>query len=164
MTAPTIIRAATLTDLDFIVDANAAMAFETEYKKLDHAVLTQGVERVLTEPGLGFYRIAECDGVAVGCLMVTCEWSDWRNGNWWWLQSVYVIPSARRSGVFRALYRDTERNARETEGVVGLRLYVEKENRIATRTYVSLGMRDSGYKLLQAGWVEAKLQTGDGNS
>ncbi|MGB2789748.1 MAG: GNAT family N-acetyltransferase, partial [Dokdonella sp.] len=95
---------------------------------------------------------------------VTCEWSDWRNGNWWWLQSVYVIPPARRSGVFRALYRDTERNARETEGVVGLRLYVEKENRIATRTYVSLGMRDSGYKLLQAGWVEAKLQTGDGNS
>ena len=164
MTATTIIRAATLKDLDFIVDANAAMAFETEYKKLDRTVLTQGVERVLTEPGLGFYRIAEREGVAVGCLMVTCEWSDWRNGHWWWLQSVYVIPAARRSGVFRDLYRDTERSARENEGVVGLRLYVEKENRIAMRTYVSLGMRDSGYKLLQAGWVEAKVQAGDGNS
>lgn len=158
MTAAIIIRAATLADLAFIVEANAAMAHETEFKTLDKDVLRKGVEKVLTEPRRGFYRIAERKGVAVGCLMVTYEWSDWRDGDWWWLQSVYVIPSARRSGVFRTLYRDTERLARDTDGVVGLRLYVEKENRVAKRTYVSLGMRDSGYKLLQSGWVEAKLQ------
>lgn len=161
MTTDIIIRAATLSDLAFIIESNAAMAWETEFKTLDKDVLRKGVEKVLNEPRRGFYRVAERKGVAVGCLMVTYEWSDWRDGDWWWLQSVYVIPAARRSGVFRTLYRDTECLARDTDGVVGLRLYVEKENRVAKRTYVSLGMRDSGYKLLQSGWVEAKLQTSE---
>ncbi len=148
------IRAASASDVGFLVDSNAAMALETERKLLDRALLTRGVSTIFAESQRGFYRIAECDGAAVGCLMVTYEWSDWRNGDWWWIQSVYVTPPARRSGVFSALYADLEKQARSTPGVVGLRLYVEKENSNAQTTYAALGMNDSGYRLLEAGFVD----------
>ena len=148
------IRAACAADIPFLVSCNAAMALETEHKVLDKQLLTRGTEGVFEEPRRGFYRIAERDGVAVGSLMVGYEWSDWRNGDWWWIQSVYVISEARRSGVFSALYADVESRARATKGVVGIRLYVEHENSAALSTYASLGMSDAGYRMLQTGFID----------
>jgi GNAT superfamily N-acetyltransferase len=153
MTPAIEIRAAGEADIPFLVDCNAAMALETEHKVLDRDVLARGTRGVFVEPRRGFYRIAERDGVAVGSLLVTYEWSDWRNGDWWWIQSVYVIAAARRSGVFSALYADVEQQGRATPGVVGLRLYVENENTVAQATYAALGMSDAGYRLLQAGFI-----------
>lgn len=140
-------RAATRDDIAFLVDANAAMAQETENKTLDRERLTRGVAAVFDEPRRGFYRIAEHEGVAVGSLLVTYEWSDWRDGDWWWIQSVYVLPQARRLGVFRALYADVDAQARATAGVIGLRLYVEWENARAQQTYASLGMEQEHYHM-----------------
>ena len=97
------IRAACLADTAFLVDCNAAMALETEHKLLDREVLKQGTEAVFADAQRGFYRIAERAGVAVGCLLVTHEWSDWRNGDWWWIQSVYVTAEAPQSSFFRRL-------------------------------------------------------------
>ena len=144
------IRDASEGDHDFLVHSNAAMAQETEAKVLDRAILARGVAALLAAPQRGFYLIAERAGERVGCLLVTHEWSDWRNGDWWWLQSVYVTPPARRSGVFRALYAEVERRARCAAEVVGLRLYVERNNRAAQATYAALGMRDAGYAMLEA--------------
>ena len=140
-----VVRAATRADIDAIVAFNAAMAMETESKMLQPDILRAGVDAVLADPRRGFYRVAEVDGVVAGCLMITFEWSDWRNGDWWWLQSVYVKPEFRRCGIFRALYDDIERVAQSTPHVVGVRLYVEKENRRAQKTYASLGMHEADY-------------------
>jgi GNAT superfamily N-acetyltransferase len=145
------IREAGMGDVDFIVEANARMAFETERKRLDGAMIELGVRAVLAAPARGFYLVAEQAAVSLGCLLVTREWSDWRNGDWWWLQSVHVLPEARRGGVFRALYAEVERRARATTGVVGLRLYVERDNRHAQATYASLGMQETAYRLFEAG-------------
>lgn len=150
MTPAITIRAAKESDIAFLVECNAAMALETEHKVLDREVLTRGTRGVFAEPRRGFYCIAERDGKAVGSLLVTYEWSDWRNGDWWWIQSVYVVAGARRSGVFSALYAEIERRARAAQGVVGLRLYVEEANETAQATYASLGMKDAGYRLLEA--------------
>ena len=139
------VRAATVADVEAIVAFNAAMATETESKTLPPDVLRAGVDAVFADPRRGFYRVAEVDGVVAGCLMITFEWSDWRNGDWWWLQSVYVKPEFRRGGVFRALYDDIECAAQSTPRVVGVRLYVEKENRRAQNTYASLGMHEADY-------------------
>lgn len=147
MTATTI-RPATRADLDPLVEWNAAMAAETEHKTLDPGVLRRGVEAVLEAPARGFYLVAERDGIAVGSLLVTYEWSDWRNGNFFWIQSVYVVPEARRSGVFRALYAAVEQRAREA-GAVGMRLYVERENHRAQATYEGLGMHRCAYHMYE---------------
>ena len=149
MSRPPSIRPATPADLDFLVDSNAAMALETERKQLDRDVLRRGTEAVFADPARGFYLVAERAGLAVGCLLVTKEWSDWRDGDWWWIQSVYVIEAARRGGVFRALYADVEQRARAAPRVVGLRLYVEDGNTNAQATYAALGMHDAHYRLLQ---------------
>lgn len=150
MTAPTaspIVRSATAADIDVIVQFNAAMALETEAKTLDPAVLRAGVAAVFAEPRRGFYLIAEHAGQVAGCLMITYEWSDWRNGDWWWLQSVYVRPEHRRGGVFRALYAEVERLAAARAEVVGVRLYVEQDNRRAQKTYAALGMHEEQYRM-----------------
>jgi len=150
MTAPTslpLVRSATAADIDVIVQFNAAMAVETEAKTLDPKVLRAGVAAVLAEARRGFYLIAEHAGEVAGCLMVTYEWSDWRNGDWWWLQSVYVRPEHRRGGVFRTLYAEVERLARARTDVVGVRLYVERDNVQAQRTYQSLGMHEDAYRM-----------------
>lgn len=141
------IRDATVADLPFLADSNAAMALETERKTLDRSVLERGIRGVFERPARGFYLIAERDARAVGCLLVTHEWSDWRNGDWWWLQSVYVSADARRGGVFRALHAEVDRRARAAADVVGLRLYVETENRRAQQTYAALGWSETHYSL-----------------
>lgn len=157
------IRPAESSDVNWLVACNIAMAWETEGKRLDPAILRAGVAAGLADDAKARYFIAmqhapliadEYFGVPVGTLMLTTEWSDWRNGDWWWIQSVYVAPHHRRKGVYAALYRHVERLARDSENVIGLRLYVEKENAVAQRTYESLGMRDSGYLLYEDEFAE----------
>jgi GNAT superfamily N-acetyltransferase len=142
------IRPATRADVPDLAAWNAAMAQETEGKALDRAVLARGVQGVFDEPRRGFYLVAEQAGVAVGGLLVTYEWSDWRCGDFWWIQSVYVVPAARRGGVFRALYAAVRERARAA-GAVGLRLYVETENQRAQRTYAELGMAPCHYLMYE---------------
>lgn len=138
------IRLAERRDISAVAEWNAAMAWETEQKRLDPQVLLRGVTAVLDEPRRGFYLVAERDGKAVGCLLVTYEWSDWRDGDFWWIQSVYVAPEARRGGVFRGMYSDVAQRAKQA-GAVGLRLYVETENARAQQTYRELGMEQCHY-------------------
>ena len=148
------IRNAMRDDVPFLADCNIAMAYESEKKHLDRDVLTRGIVAVFDHPERGFYVVAECDGKSVGSLLITHEWSDWRNGGWWWIQSVYVMPDARRGGVFSAMYREIESRAHAGEGVIGLRLYVEKENARAQKTYAALGMEPAYYSLYQRSFAE----------
>jgi GNAT superfamily N-acetyltransferase len=147
------IRLAIHDDIPFLVDCNAAMARETEHKTLDLDILTCGTRAVFDDQRKGFYLVAERGGERVGCLLITYEWSDWRNGAWWWFQSVYVVPQARRHGVFRALHAEVERRARAA-GAVGLRLYVERDNARARRTYAQLGMEEEPYRMLRRGFPD----------
>lgn len=143
------VREASASDADTIAGFNTAMALETENKTLDPAIIGAGVRRFVSDTRLGFYLVAERDGVVIGCLGITYEWSDWRNGLFWWIQSVYVEPGARRSGVFRHLYDHVSEMAQATPDVCGLRLYVEKDNARAQQTYVSLGMEETEYRLFE---------------
>lgn len=143
------IRNADPADADVIADFNARLAEESEGKKLAHDRLRHGVAAALGDPARARYFLA-CRGTAVvGQLMITTEWSDWRNGWFWWIQSVYVVPEERRRGVFRALYEHVEQLARGDGGIVGLRLYVEQENRRAQEVYRRLGMKPPGYFVLE---------------
>ena len=144
-----LIRSAMRADLAALLAWNAAMAWETERKQLDPATLERGINGVFDRPQRGIYLIAERDGVAVGSLLVTYEWSDWRCGDFWWIQSVYVTPAARRSGVFRALHAEVEQRARAA-AAVGLRLYVETENARAQSTYEQLGMQRCHYWMYES--------------
>lgn len=152
------IRQAHASDRDLLAQWASAMAWETEHKRLDAATIGAGIEAGIEDPAKARYFIAMSEVVvagretlatAVGTLMITREWSDWRNGDWWWIQSVYVPESHRRQGVFAALYRHVEQLACATPGVIGLRLYVERENANAQRTYEALGMVDAGYRLFE---------------
>ncbi|NII72172.1 GNAT superfamily N-acetyltransferase [Dyella sp. SG562] len=145
------VRAAQRGDIHHIASWNQAMAWETESKRLDPEVLARGVAAVFDEPRRGFYLVAERDGEPVGCLLVTYEWSDWRCGDFFWIQSVYVTASARRGGVFRAMYEAVVARAREARAV-GVRLYVETENERAQRTYAGLGMERCHYFMYEAGF------------
>jgi len=143
------IRRAASADLATIIAFNQAMALETEDRRLPDATIAAGVEGLFYSPQYGFYMVA-CDGNAViGSLLVTFEWSDWRNGIIWWIQSVYVKPQWRRRGVYRKLYQHVKTLALAQGSVRGFRLYVEKENHIAQQTYANLGMQDSGYLLYE---------------
>lgn len=146
------IREATSEDRDRIVLFNFAMARETEGRKLDRGLLRRGVEAMLGDRAKGRYFVAELEGEVVGQLAVTTEWSDWRNGAVWWLQSVYVSRPHRGKGVYAALHRHVRRLAR-AEKVAGLRLYVERDNELARRAYQALGMRESGYVMLEEMWA-----------
>ena len=148
MPAPLIIRPAVRADIPHLVEWNAAMAQETEGKALDRARLARGVEGGFDNPRRGFYLVAEREGAPVGGLLLTFEWSDWRCGDFWWIQSVYVVREARRGGVFRALYEAVREQARAA-GAVGLRLYVENDNQRAQRTYAELGMAQSHYLMYE---------------
>ncbi len=146
---PTTIRYATLDDAPTIAAFNTAMACETEGKELDPATIQAGVAALFTRPELGFYLVAEQDGKPAACLMITTEWSDWRNGLFWWIQSVYVIPQARRRGIFTQLYRHVETLAQNNPEVCGFRLYVEQDNHVAQSVYRSLGMSQTHYRFFE---------------
>jgi len=142
------IRPGEARDADTIADFNAAMAAETEHLTLDRPTLLAGVRAALADANKARYFVADAGGRVVGQLMLTREWSDWRNGDIWWIQSVYVRPDFRGRGVFKALYRHVQQLARG-EGAVGLRLYVEKENAAAQKTYESLGMTPTHYLVME---------------
>ena len=143
------IRVGEASDAAVIAEFNAAMALESEAVVLDMDVLTAGVQAALADSGRAFYLLGDMDGNPAGQLMVTFEWSDWRNGWIWWVQSVYVKPEFRRQGVYRRLYRRLEAMAAKRGDVRGIRLYVMRENTGAKRTYESLGMHHSGYDLYE---------------
>jgi len=143
------IRTGTLKDLQTIAAFNSAMAEETEGRALQKDIILPGVEAVLQDPLKGFYLLAEDEGKIIGQLMITFEWSDWRNGNIWWIQSVYVQPEARRKGVYKSLYEEVCRIALKSK-VTGIRLYVDEFNDDAQKVYSSLGMRESHYVMYEA--------------
>jgi len=143
------IRDATAADEATIVDFNARMAEETEGRTLDPEVLGAGVAAALNDSTKGRYWLATSSGKIAGQIMVSWEWSDWRNGMLWWIQSVYVPAQFRRQGVFRALYKHVESLAQADEEACGIRLYVEKNNVRAQQTYRVLGMSEPGYNVME---------------
>jgi ribosomal protein S18 acetylase RimI-like enzyme len=150
------IRDATPDDADIIANCNSNLAFETEGEGLAPGIVGPGVAAVLADASKGRYWVAEADGRVVGQIMVTYEWSDWRNGMIWWIQSVYVDSEYRRGGVFSALYRHVESLARNDPDVSGVRLYVNSRNERAQRTYESLGMDMTDYRVMEAMFNEDK--------
>jgi GNAT superfamily N-acetyltransferase len=143
------IRRARPQDAEIIAKNNTAMAKETEDKHLDQKTLKTGVDEALSNPQHGFYLLAEKAGRVVGQTLITFEWSDWRNSDFWWIQSVYVDPDERKSGVFRALYEHVLKEAEADPKVCGLRLYVHRENRRAQSVYLSLGMDHAHYEMFE---------------
>jgi len=142
------IRIAKIEDATVIADFNRRMAKETEDCQLPYNKILSGVKNLFGKPEYGFYIVAEKKYNIIGCLMITFEWSDWRNGLFWWLQSVYILFEYRRQGVFSKMYNFTANYAKKEEAV-GLRLYVERNNIGAQKTYRMLSMEDTKYKLFQ---------------
>ncbi|MDJ0660710.1 MAG: GNAT family N-acetyltransferase [Crocosphaera sp.] len=143
------IRLAQLNDAQKIAKFNQAMAKETEDKVLSSDVLQAGVKSLLENPSQGFYVVAEVDAKVVGCLMITREWSDWRNGVFWWIQSVFVEKEYRRRGIYRSMYEFIKELANGKEDVCGFRLYVEQDNIVAQETYNALGMTKLPYLMFE---------------
>lgn len=146
---PLSIRRAGPADAAIVCEFNRLLALESEHKTLDAAVLAAGVAAGLADPHKSVYFLAEENGAAIGQIMYTKEWSDWRNGWFWWIQSVYVKAEARRRGVFRALFDHVHQAARAEGQVIGLRLYVEQANQIAQETYRRMGMDAAGYLVFE---------------
>jgi len=139
-------------DLESIVGFQLAMARETEELDLDRDVLTRGVAAVFADPSLGRYFVAEADGVVIASLMLTYEWSDWRNGMVWWIQSVYVTPDFRGRRVYAGLYEHVQRLAAADPGIRGIRLYVDRRNVRAQEVYTRLGMNGEHYQVFE--WMK----------
>ncbi len=147
------VRRATLQDMDVLVEYNSAMALESEGKTLDQRRLRDGVASLFVGDDRGFYLVAEAEGRVVGQLLVTYEWSDWRNAYFWWIQSVYVASEWRRRGVYRRLHEYVVEEARLRGDVCGVRLYVDRDNHVAQQVYSSLGMDRSHYDMFEIDFV-----------
>lgn len=143
------VRNATQSDAVSIAQFNISMALETEEKMLDKKTISEGVKSLLENPEYGFYIVAENGEEIVASLMITKEWSDWRNGLFWWIQSVYVKPDYRRQGIYRKMYESVLGLAKNHPEVCGCRLYVEKGNLTAQKTYEALGMTETHYKMYE---------------
>ena len=146
------IRQAEMEDASRIVLFNLAMARETEGRELDRSTLSKGVEALLEDPSKGRYFVAVKGEEIVGQVMINTEWSDWRNGPVWWLQSVYVSKRHRREGIYRGLHEHVRESARR-EKAIGIRLYVERDNLGAQSTYEALGMTESQYLMFEEMWA-----------
>ena len=154
MTASRItVRRATPEDAPTIAGFQMSMALETEGKALDESTLADGVRAVFKSPDNGFYLVAQIGETVVGSLLITCEWSDWRAAVFWWIQSVFVDAKHRRRGVYTAMHNQIIRMATEN-GACGVRLYVEKTNLAAQKTYARLGMSESHYDLYEIDFTE----------
>ncbi len=147
------VRKATLADAGVIAGFNRRLAWETEKIRLDSDRLLRGVRAVLRDPSKGIYFVAELGGVVAGQLLITYEWSDWRNGSFWWIQSVYVAPQFRRRGVLRALFERVLELAGSRRDVCGLRLYVDARNRRAQAVYKRLGLQPSYYRVFETDFM-----------
>ena len=143
------IRNGTPEDADTIAHFQKQMAMETEDKALEDDLIKPGVQAIFESPDKGFYLVAEIEETIVGSLLVTYEWSDWRNSWFWWVQSVYVEKSHRRKGIYSHLYNEVISKCKKSEQTYGIRLYVEKENKIAQKVYSDLGMRETNYLLYE---------------
>ena len=143
------IRIAKRSDADALVEFNQAMALETEGKTLSADVLRPGVEAVFDDTNKGFYVVTECEGRIVGGLLVTYEWSDWRNKWFWWIQSVFIRPEARGKSIYRRMYEFIKQRADEAGNVCGFRLYVENDNHHAMQVYHAVGMQASHYLMYE---------------
>lgn len=143
------IRLATIKDCGVIADFNRFLAKETEDVDLQESVIVPGVSAILSDASKGLYFVAEENGSVLGQVMITYEWSDWRNGNIWWLQSVYVRKDQRGRGIFRQLFEHVAKLAKKEPGVCGIRLYMHNENHTARKTYKSLGFEDTAYQVLE---------------
>lgn len=143
------IRRARLADAPLIAEFNTRLAWETERRRLAPKIIGRGVRAVLRDETKGSYFVAERDDQVIGQLLITREWSDWRAGEFWWLQSVYVAPEFRGNGVFTALFQQVTRLAEQRRDVCGLRLYVERHNRRAQRSYQRLGLEPTPYQIYE---------------
>ena len=143
------IRNAKQKDIETIAKYNIKMALETENKYLDKKIITAGVSSIINDSSKGIYWVMEMDKIIIGQLMVTYEWSDWRNGMMWWIQSVYVPKEHRRQGVYSKMYNNLLELAQLDSECCGIRLYVEKENKKAQKTYKKLGMKNAGYEIME---------------
>lgn len=143
------IRKARPADAGIIAEFNRKLAWETERLRLNRRVVDRGVKALLKDKAKGIYYVAEEDGTVVGQLLITYEWSDWRNGNIWWIQSVYVASEFRQQGVFRELFAHVEKLGRSRREVCGLRLYVERNNHRAHSAYERLGMKHTHYEIYE---------------
>ncbi len=149
MENPVSIREASLADLPAIVEFALALAAESEAITLDSEVVARGARGFLDQPAYGFYLVAECQGQIAGSVMITFEYSDWRDGVYWWVQSVYVRPEFRRRGVYRSLYRAVKEKAARQGDVRGLKLYVADHNQLGRQVYRSLGMKETYYLVME---------------
>jgi ribosomal protein S18 acetylase RimI-like enzyme len=147
------IRKAIVADIPALVAFQMSLALESENVILDQGILATGLKALFDDPTKGYYNIAEDDGEPVGCHMVTYEWSDWRNGMVLWLQSVYVREAYRKKGVFRQMYDNLADAIRKDPGLRGLRLYVDKSNERAMKTYEKMGMDGSHYTVYE--WMKS---------
>jgi len=143
------IRQGKLNDADTIANFNVTLALETEDMRLNPATVVQGVRAMLENPQYGFYVVAEQDGIILGGVMITYEWSDWRNGVLWWVQSVFVRPECRRQGVLKKLFTFLREKAKQDGNVCGFRLYVEKNNHNAQAGYERVGLNKAGYDMYE---------------
>ena len=135
------------------MEFNSRIAAETERRKLDLARVTAGVAALLNDPAKGIYFLAEAGGRIAGQLLITLEWSDWRNGNFWWIQSVYVEKDFRAQGIFRALFEHIHKLAKQRMDVCGLRLYMDSGNATARKTYERMGMKQTDYEVFEIDFV-----------
>ena len=149
------IRLAEPRDLESLVTYNMALAWETEGRQLERSLLQSGVESILTDSAKGFYVVMEHlpTGQTIGQLLITFEWSDWRNAVFWWLQSVYVHKEWRRQGVFKTLYDYVLQEGERRGNVAGIRLYVEQDNAIAQEVYAQAGLSAAPYKVFENDFI-----------
>ena len=144
-----IIRMGEPKDIATLAENNISMAMETEDKILDKNTISKGVSSIINDRTKGIYWVMEIGGNLVGQLMITYEWSDWRNGTMWWIQSVYVPKMYRRQGIYSSLYENLVNLANSDPDCCGIRLYVEKNNTRAAETYSKLGMVNAGYEIME---------------
>ena len=149
-----LIRIAEDRDIETLAKFNIALAWETERKKLEPAVVIRGLKTLFKNPQYGFYTVAEVAGQIVGCTLITYEWSDWRCGLFWWVQSVYIDSEFRRQGVFTRIYEFLKEKASREPNVCGFRLYVEHSNLTGQGTYAAVGMKETPYKFFEDSFEE----------
>ena len=143
------IRKADRKDREALATFQQHLASETESKTLDRDIVLKGVDGIFDSDRKGFYIVAEIEDAVVGSLLITYEWSDWRNAEFWWIQSVYVDAKLRRKGVYKAMYNHVHTISKSDPNICGIRLYVERDNHIAQIVYTDLGMSKSRYDLFE---------------